>query len=60
MKERASRHQGILEVADIHQFALVKIISKTYSINLNSSGTCGLAPKILHICSEKYCRNTLC
>lgn len=36
MKERAARHQGILEVADIHQFALVKIIAKAYSENLNS------------------------
>lgn len=59
MKERASRHQGVLEVADIHQFALVKIITKAYSINLNSSGICGLTPKILYICSEKCCRNTL-
>lgn len=36
MKERVARHQEILEVADIHQFAVVKIISKAYSINLNS------------------------
>lgn len=59
MKERVARHQEILEVADIHQFAVVKIISKAYSINLNSRGICGLGPKILNTCSEKYCRNTL-
>lgn len=42
MKARAARHQGILEVADTHQFALVKIISKAYSIYLNNWGICGL------------------